>query len=601
MKATKIIIGITAAIIVAGSLGGGLYFGGVFSPSNNSENILEKIKEESKELNQVPEYLASYNSIATLRDAKYGYSCEFAKNRNGQILDVRETSGKETSVDIVCVYMNKNSNLMLNLFPIMTFQNLRHVLGKLNGYGFDAFKGTKITENEAQILDQKARANAELITDKIINQLSYGSEFALLDEIIFATEITTQTENVAGFYQSFPLMTFGWGNEQKNLQENNTRRIKIKMTEPSELESDGTIDAVSYLDKILYTFAHEYGHHLTLYNNRFKEPNSFINELREVFSDNAKDFSDFEKIYKYFNNLNDDPLNNYKAFQKLELDQKSDADKQVIIEKKNLVLGIYRNKYLGNVTSLLNEFPEIDEGDSSNEIKISQNLLSLKTNTSGINTQIFSELVPLINKALASETKINKTGYGELRQYLANSPIYVYYIDLNQVFNLGDNSFFKKEYYFLPSSFSKVVNSATYNTNGKNGATIGDIFGNDIDVENSLIQRLNGYESRKKLSTKENACSNLPLTFANVGHTNFEVYWFIQELETHLSGEYKEISKSHDKEIMEKLSYYYSKNELLARLHATLTHRYEKRTILTACAFKSGIAFAGKDQIHIWD
>ena len=587
-------MGITAAIIVAGSLGGGLYFGGVFSSSNNSETILEKIKKESKELNQVPEYLASYNSIATLRDDKYGYSCEFAKSTNNQILDLRGASGKEKSADIVCVYMNKNINLMLNLFPIITFQNLRHLLGKLDGNGFDAFNVPVTTANLIK-LDQKARANAELITDKIINQLSYGSEFALLDEIIFAAEFSTQMENVAGFYQSLPYMNFGWWNEQTKLPENNSRRIEIKMKQPSAFEADGTIDAVSYLDNILYTFAHEYGHHLTLYNNRFKEPNSFINELRKVFSNNAKDFRDFEKIYKYFNNLNDDePLNNYNAFQNL--DQKSDADKQVIIEKKNLVLEIYRNKYLGNVTSLINEFPEITGGDLSNEIK--QNLLELKSPPLGIDDPVFSKLVDLINKALGSGTEINQAGYEELRQYLTDSPIYVYYLDLNQVFNLDGNSFFPKQYYFLPSSFSEVVNSEGFNANGQNGATIGDIFGNDIDVENSLISSIEGHKTFKVLATKDNACSSLPLTFANVGHTNFEVFLFDKELKNNQSDQYQEVSKSHDKEIMKELSYYYSKNELLARLHATLTHRYEKRTILTACAFKSGIAFDNEDKKH---
>ncbi len=596
MKVTKIIMGITAAIIIAGSLGGGLYFGGIFSPSANSENTLEKIKEESKELNQVPEYLASYNSIATLNDDKYGYVCEFAKSPGGRILDIRNHQDKEPTLDIVCVYMNKDINAMMNLFPIITFHNLRNVLKKLEGNGFHASDNAETTKEEKRDSYQKTRANAELITDKIINQLSYGSEFALLDEVIFSTEINEQIENAAGIYKFFPLITFGWGNEQKNLQENNTRRIKIKMEEPSKFEADGTIDAVNYLRSILYTFAHEYGHHMTLYNDRFKKPNSFLNELRKVFSDNANDFGDFEKIYKYFNNLNDDePLNNYHAFR--DLDQKSDVEKQEIIKKKNLVLTIYRNKYSGNVASLLNEFPEITQDVSTNERIIKLNLENLQSNIESINTQIFSELLQLIKKAL-STTGINKTGYGELRQYLDSSPIYVYYNDLNQVFNLDNNSVFAKEYYFLPSTFGEVVNRAAFNTNGKNGATIGDIFGNDIDVENSLIQHVDGYESRKKLSTKENACSNLPLTFANVGHTNFEVYGFYEELEKNVSRGYSEVSKIHDAKIMEQLSYYYSKNELLARLHAALTHRYEKSTILTACAFKSGIAFDKENIKH---
>ena len=614
-KQVKFILGfIWVATLICGSVGGGLYFGGVFSSSdplmnstggsttslseespngssgNNSEVTPEKILKDVSKLSEEPEYLTSYSSMESADGNAYEYSCEFT-NVNGQILDAAIDFSRKKTGDIECIYINKNRDIneKLNLFPVITFHGERDVLGKLNQNGFAALSNGETEERK----EQKIRANAKRIADKIMNQLSYGSEFSLLDEIFFSAQIDIQEIKSAGLYSRTREMAFG----ENNGQGNNSRRISIKMEEPTTFAAGGTIDAVGYLDNILYTLAHEYGHHLTLYNDWFAEPNSFLNELKKVFSDNAEDFSDFEKIYKYFNNLNGDWRKNYDQLSSR--NSKPIEDRRVITEARDEILRIYRNKYLGNVISLLEEFPEITQGDSNNEADIRWNLETLQSDitTPDINSPIFSELLQLINSAL-SESGINTTEYNELRQYLTSSPIYVFYHDLDQVFQRANTSFGRR-YYFLPASFRQVANSPTFKPNGQNGATVGDIFGNDIDIENTdYPDTPPDYRFLSKVGTKDNACSSLPLTFSSVGHDNYEARYFKAELEDsqYWNKTYSEISEIHDMKIMERLSYYYGNKELLARLYATLTYRYETKVPLTACAFKSGVYYSDTEK-----
>ena len=566
------------------------------SSGDNNGNNPDEIEEDIKELSREPDYLVSYSSMSSPDDNKYEYSCEFTKI-DKEIFDATITSSQKETGDIACIYINKNNVTKdkLNLFPMITFHQERQVLSKLddgNSGEFVALSKAQADPNEQQVtLDQQARVNAKLIADKIMNQLSYGSEFALLDEILFSASIgDSQERRAAGLYSHPVVMVF----EDNNGQENNNKMIRIKMEEPATLEADGTIDAIEYLDNIFYTFAHEYGHHLTLYNDRFEEKNSFLNELREVFSDNAKDFSDFEKIYKYFNSLNDaEPLKNYDAW-KFRAYYESEDDQKIIIDTRNEILSLYRKKYSRNVISLLNEFPEITEGNSSNETEIIDKLEFWKNHDHIVNNNstFATNFKTKINEALGIDKDGKRTGtgiinekYNEFRQYLTDSPIYVYYLDLNQVFTQRNIPSFDIDYYFLPSSYSQVANSKTFNVNGQNGATIGDIFGNDIDVENIIHP---GYD--KKINTKDNACSTLPLTFGIVRHINYDANYFIYKIQApeNQNKTYEQISEILDGEIMERLSYYYSKHELLARLYATLTYRYEKKIPLTACAFLSG-------------
>ena len=659
VKLVKIILGLVSVVLICGSVGGGLYFGGVFSSSdplkksagnssgestdgssngstdgsssgssggstdgssggssggstdgsssgstdgssgNNNGGISEETREEIEKLSQQPEYLTEYSSMASSNGNEYEYSCEFT-NSNGQILDATIDFSIKKTGDIECIYINKNrdTNEQLNLFPMITFHEERAVLGKLNGNDFTALNNEESDETK----EQKIRANAKQIADKIMNQLSYGSEFALLDEIFFSAQIgDSEKEKVAGLYDSLPVMVF-WGRGEPI---KNDRKIKIKMEEPTTFEDDGTIDAVEYLDNIFYAFAHEYGHHLTLYNDRFKEADSFLNELKEVFSDNSTDFSDFEKIYKYFNNLNEKwkNYNDLGYYDTHEINNEEDEkNKQTIIDTRNEIFKIYRKKYSGNVTSLLNEFPEIIEGESNNEEIIMANLEGLQK-SKGIGNPIFSELASKIKQVLKTdeneEKVIIKDKYAELRQYLltewTDSPIYVYYIDFNQVFEKPEKfKLIPKSYFFLPSSFSEVVNSEAFNPNGQNGATIGDIFGNDIDVENTPLEPRDdtpGFTRVGLLDTKDNACSNLPLNFASVGHYNYEAinfYFNIKDSQDQ-NMTYNDFSKMNDDQILGALKYYYSENELLARLYTILTYRYEKNVPLNACAFSSGI------------
>ena len=457
--------------------------------------------------------------------------------------------------------------------------------------GFVALDNVQTGPNGEQVtLDQQARANAKLIADKIMNQLSYGSEFALLDDIFFSPDIGDSEEiSAAGIYSYESEMAF----EKNNGQENNTRIIEIKMEEPTTLEADGTIDAIQYLDNILYTFAHEYGHHLTMYNNRFKEPNSFLDELKKVFSDNAVDFSDFEKIYKYFNNLNDDSRKNYAAWESRY--GESEDDQQIIIDTRNEILRLYRMKYARNIMSLINEFPERIYGYPNNVAQIINKLnlwkgrVDIQYNTSTFATNFKTRINDVLEKdenGQITGTGIINDKYEEFRQYLTDSPIYLFYIDYDQIFE-AENGSFGRHYYFLPASYNQVVTSPTFNPNGQNGATIGDIFGNDIDIDN-VINPDGFYDTT--ISTKDNACSSLPLTFGSINHKSYDAEYFLNEINSieYDNKTYSELSEIHDDEIMKKLSYYYSKNELLARLYATLTFRYEKKVPLTACAFYSG-------------
>ena len=576
------------------------------SSGNNNENSSDEIQEDIKELSQEPDYLASYSSMTSPDANKYEYSCEFTKI-DKEIFDATITSSQKEAGDIACIYINKDNVTKdkLNLFPMITFHEERQLLGKLddgNSGGFVALSNAQMDSNGEQVtLEQQARANAKLIANKIMNQLSYGSEFALLDEIFFSAQIgDSESRRAAGFYSRSVQMVFG----ENNGQENNDKTIRIKMEEPKTLEADGTIDAIRYLDNIFYTFAHEYGHHLTLYNDRFKESNSFLNELKNVFSDNAGDFSDFEKIYKYFNNLNDDWRKNYDAT-KSRIPNLSEDDQKIIIDTRNEILSIYRNKYSGNVISLLNEFPERIAGDSNNEKTIIDKLefwkghSDIKTYTSTFATNFKTKINDSLAKDENGITTIIDSKYEEFRQYLTDSPIYVYYIDYDQVLEMQNVSF-GKVYFFLPASYNQVANSPTFNTNGQNGATIGDIFGNDLDIE-TIVINTDDIQFVKKINTKDNACSSLPLTFAIVGHTNYDANYFKTAIKDpqYQNMTYNEISEIHDGQMMKRLSYYYSQHELLARLYATLTYRYEKKVPLTACAFKGEIFKKPNDPDHL--
>ena len=343
-------------------------------------------------------------------------------------------------------------------------------------------------------------------------------------------------------------------------------------------ENDPNYDGVTFdVYDILHTLAHEYGHHMTLYNAKITGQ-SFLDKLTELYSNQGQNekFQDFVKLYKYFNSMNENEDQNFPSWQNAEIKFETirDYDKEMI--------KLYRKYYSANVVKLRSQFTNYnpqEEWQTRTYNDIKHGLLKGQEKTP---YYILPALFEAAKAALGDSTqtiKINEKEYQDFLNHIETEGYNVYKWDKDDFFDFtdGDNP-------LRVSNFSLV--SKNFDLDNSTPAYIPDVFKYQ---EYLLNDKTKGDPFSKRIVVKENAIQNQGINFATLGGTNYEAeryrylkYWQSSvENPVGFACEYKYecISLKIDIDMLNHLRYYYSWRELTARLFAILGYQYlDKRT-----------------------
>ncbi len=310
---------------------------------------------------------------------------------------------------------------------------------------------------------------------------------------------------------------------------------------------------------------------MTLYNAEITGQ-SFLDKLTELYSNQGQNekFQDFVKLYKYFNSLNENSDQNFPP----ELNAKTQGEK--IRDYDIEMIKLYRKYYSANVVKLRSQFTNYNPQEAWQ----SRTYNNIKFGLLGFENKKLEafplDLVQAAAAALGDSTqaiKINKVKYQDFLNHIETEGYNVYKWDKDDFFDFtdGDNPLRVSNFWLVSKNFD-LDNSTP--------AHIPDVFKNQKYL---LIDETKGDPFSKRIVVKENAIQNQGINFATLGGTNYEAE--ISKLlwrpspENNFSDDYEYLSLNVDREMLNRLHYYYSWRELTARLFAILGYQYlDKRT-----------------------